>query len=355
MDDSTGRPNPEMVTLARKSRGKSQSELANGIGMTPAAISRYEAGLKEISEPVIALIGDKLDYPIGFFKQTPEVQGPGPDGIFHRKRQSVRVGTLAKAYALAEIRRQETAKLLVACPWEPPPVPAYDVEDFGDPAKVARTVRAMWQLPSGPVFNMTRAMEKGGFVIFAHDFGTRQIDGFSVRSQGAPPMVHMNKDLPPDRWRWTLAHELGHIVLHFDPLIPEKVAEDQANEFASEFLAPAHEIAPLLTGLDTHQLAMLKAEWKISMQALIMRAYQLGTITAKKKTALFTLLTSKGYRTREPEHLSPPAEPVMLPFRMVRYHLTHLGYRRDELLELMAIGEDDFQSYYSDPQDAAAV
>ena len=86
------------------------------------------------------------------------------------------------------------------------------------------------------------------------------------------------------------------------------IIENQADLFAGEFLAPGNEIMPLLGSLTLPKLAGLKLEWKISMQALVMRASHFGTITPSQKQSLFIHLNKGGYRIREPETLDPPRE-----------------------------------------------
>ena len=232
-----------------------------------------------------------------------------------------------------------------------PAFPFYPIEEFDyDVEKVARTVRAAWQLPSGPVFNVTRIVEENGGVIVAHDFDSR-IDGFGCRTIGLPPIFHLNSKLQPDRWRWTLAHEVGHMVMHFEASTPEKEAEHQAHRFAAEFLAPGHELEPKLRRLNMGRLAPLKMEWKISMQALVMRARDLGTIDARQYKSLMVQLSKSGYRTREPINLDPPVELPSRLFEMVQYFEQSLGFSPTELLALLNIGDTDFWAHYRDLDD----
>ena len=139
--------------------------------------------------------------------------------------------------------------------------------------------------------------------------------------------------------------------MHFDPMESPQLVEKQADQFAAEFLAPSQEIRYMLHDLSFQRLAGLKVEWKISMQALIMRAYSLGTITDQQRRSMFTRLSKERYRTREPATLDPPIEPPEMPFKLARFHMTTLEYSREELKEFLAIGESDFQRYYHDPQD----
>ena len=343
--------NPEMIRLARLSRGQSQAQLASLIGVPSSEVSRFESGIRTVTDSLMPRIVDTLGYPISFFTRHPRLEGPGTDVTFHRKRKSVSNTKLNQIYALADIRRLEVEKLLEFGPQEVT-VPDYPVDLFDDdPVKIARSVRAAMRVPPGPIFNVTKTLEQVGSVVVAHDFGTRQVDGFSRRPLMGPPFFHMNVGLPPDRWRWTLAHELGHVVMHPDPLVSPKIVEQQADQFAGEFLAPAAELQPMLFNLSFQRLAGLKLEWKISMQALVMRAYQLGTITGRQRVSMFSRLSKAGYRVREPSTLDPPLEPPERLFQLAKLYMTRLGYSRSELMDLLTIGDLDFQAYYHDPRD----
>ena len=344
--------NPEMIKLARQSRGYTQRELAGLLKIVQPQFSRIEAGTRPVHESTLRALGEVLDYPSYFFMQRPRLEGPGTDATFHRKRQSARKRKLDQVYALAEVRKLEVQKLLewdeVECT-----VPSYPVELFDDdPAKIARTVRAVLGLPTGAIFNMTRTLEQAGCVVVAHNFGSRYIDGFSRPGRTSPHFFHINRDLPPDRWRWTLAHELGHLVMEHDPAGSPKLIEMQANQFAAELLAPGHEILPMLHGLTISKLAGLKLEWKISMQALIERAFNLGTISPTQRRGMHIRLSRAGYKTREPDTLDPAPEPPERLFNLAKEHMTKLEYSRAELMDWLAINDGDFQEYYHDPHDA---
>ena len=296
-----------------------------------------------------------LDYPPEFFTQSASVEGPSISESFHRKRQSLSVPILNQVYALAEIRRLEIQKLLKSWDRAVLTFPNFPIDEYDDNVeKVARTVRALWQIPPGPVTNVTKTIEKDCGVIFEYDFGTRQIDGFSHRSNHTPPIFYLNQNVPPDRWRWTLAHELAHVVMHFAVDRSTKVIEGQANRFAGEFLAPAHELKPQLLELDFQKLAGLKRYWKISMAALVMRAYHVNAITENQRRNMFMRLSKAGYRPREPEVTDPPIERPEFPYRLVQHHLNDLGYTDGELKQLLAISDKDFAAHYHNPHDELA-
>ena len=344
--------NPQMLTLARQSRGLSQTALAAITGVSQAIIAKYEAGVRDVTAEYLALISDALDYPAKFFHQTMGRSGSGSE-IFHRKRARIPVGVLDRLYAEATVLRMEVETLREALVgvFNFERFPFYPIEEFDyEPEKIARTVRATWQLPPGPVFNVTKTVEENGGIVVAHKFD-RRIDGFGCRTMGLPPVFHLNRDLPPDRWRWTLAHEMGHMVMHSEAANPGKEAEEQAHRFAGEFLAPAHQLEPQLRRLNMTKLAPLKMEWKISMQAIVMRARELGSIDEQQHKSLMVQLSKNGYRTREPGNLDPPVERPSLLFEMVQYFEQSMEFSRTELLALLNIRETDFWTYYRDPED----
>ena len=89
-----------------------------------------------------------------------------------------------------------------------------DLAEFGTPEKIATLVRQMWNLLPGPIGNLTRAIEAAGGLVLKCDFGTSKLDAFAQWPSGMPPLFFVNKSAPADRYRYTLAHEIGHIVMH---------------------------------------------------------------------------------------------------------------------------------------------
>lgn len=119
-------------------------------------------------------------------------------GFFHRKQQSLPVRKLHQAHALAEVRRLEITTMLNSLDVTPEGTPEYPIELFeDDPAKIARSMRVAMNIPPGPIYNVTEALERGGCMVVAHDFGTRQIDGFSQRPYFPPTFSVSTLNCPP--------------------------------------------------------------------------------------------------------------------------------------------------------------
>ncbi|HTF66486.1 MAG TPA: ImmA/IrrE family metallo-endopeptidase [Edaphobacter sp.] len=212
--------------------------------------------------------------------------------------------------------------------------------EYGGPAGVARLVRQMWQMPPGPVRDLIQVIEDAGGIVIEFDFGTKQADAISEWVPNSPPIfvLNSNAEISWDRRRLTLAHELGHIILH--KLGPNPQMEDEANEFAAEFLMPRREIKPSLYGLTMAKLRDLKRYWKVSMQALVERAYQLKTITLNQRKYFYISLNKNGHtRVHEPMEFEFLPEKPQLFHSMLRAHLEKLDYSMRELATLLFFEE----------------
>jgi len=333
--------NPEMLSIARESRGLSQSDLAHKVGISQGILSKIENGSKSVSEDLLKRLVTALEYPEKFFFQL----GRRYPGIsYHRKRKTIAQKIVNNVDANVNILRMHFDEFLKNVEIFDNNVPFFrqDEEDM-TPSDIAQAVRHKWMLPRGPIDNLTRVIEEAGCIILHCDFGTRMIDGLSICMPKSPPMMFISKNIPGDRLRFTIAHELGHIVMHE---YPTSRMEEEANEFASEFLMPAQDIIHELSPLSLDRLAILKRRWKVSMQSLLMRASTLRKITDRSKQYLWMQLGQAGYRTHEPVEIE--LEQPTLYREIIDLHLEELGYTIGELSDVININRDEFERIYFD-------
>lgn len=183
-------------------------------------------------------------------------------------------------------------------------VPSFDPLET-PPQAAALMVRAQWRLPAGPVRHLIRWLEAAGCLVFEEDFGTARVDGVS-QWVGDHPVLLVDGLSPTDRKRWTLAHELGHLVPHNGLAVDDP--EGEANEFAAEFLMPEHVIRPELRGLSLGKLHELKQVWGTSMRALVERAAGLGLVGGDDRVELHQTMTARGWKANEPGGDRPAPE-----------------------------------------------
>lgn len=336
--------NPRMIIIARESRGLLQSELAVRLKVSQGKLSKIEGGVVPPSEEFVEAVSAELSYPRAFFEQTSASHGLGTEAYhqLYRRRQALPMKALRRIEAQVNIALMHTAKMLASVQLQADRVvPRLELEEFdGDVERIAAMVRAAWLLPGGPIDNLIEALERAGVLVVPFDFGTDQVDATSLRIPELPPVIFFNRGMPTDRCRFSLAHELGHLVMH--SIVPSASMEEEADRFAAEFLMPARDIAPQLTKFTIARAAQLKPYWKVSMGALLVRAKTLNKISPSQSQRLWMTMSAAGYRTREPRELDLPAERPSVHRELVEFHLRDLGYSLPELCKLVASSDADF-------------
>jgi Zn-dependent peptidase ImmA (M78 family) len=81
------------------------------------------------------------------------------------------------------------------------------------------------------------------------------------------------------------------------------------------------------------KLAAMKPHWRVSMNALLYRAAEIGAIDSRRKSYLWMLMGQSGYRKSEPVVI-PREEPTSLS-QLLNVHQTTLGYRASEIDEIL--------------------
>jgi Zn-dependent peptidase ImmA (M78 family) len=338
--------NPEMLTLARELRGMTQLELAELSRVDNGTISRYEGGLKLVLDHDLEAIADKLGFPTEFFSRTGIRLSSESGEVFHRKRHSLPAKQLHLIHAHLDMLRLNVELLLEKVNAESKfSIPRYNVREFdGKIDLIAALVRAHFKIsPVGPVDNLIETLESAGCLIHKCDFDTDLIDETVQWSESLPPVILVNSRSSSERLRFTLAHMLGHLVMHHDE-IPYPDMEKEADQFAAAFLLPAEAIELELAPVTLEHLLQLKPKWKVSIQALIHRAYDIGMIDETRYKSLFQMLSRAGYRKVEPFPL-PAEEPVRLK-QLFKTFLNDQDYGTEGIAKLLAIHEDDLRDWY---------
>jgi Zn-dependent peptidase ImmA (M78 family)/plasmid maintenance system antidote protein VapI len=330
--------NHDALVLARESRGMSQKDLAREIHIPPAILSRIEHGLKtDITPEVLKRFSEILQYPEGFFFQPGQIV-PISSEFQYRKGASVRALDQKRIEASANLTRWQINLLLRDIEIEKN-IKFFDLDEYGNkPSNVANAVRYYWRIPKGPINNLVEVLEAAGIIIVQMEFGTRFISGFSVYNSEKYPLIFIDKDLPTDRFRFTLAHELAHILMHNTRT---ENAESEAYEFAAEFLMPQYDIKDDLYGINLKKLADLKQYWKVSMAAIAKKAKNNNNIDPEQYKYICMQISKAGYRLKEPVEL-PKENPKLLD-EIINIYFKELGYSIDDLSRLLFLNSEEFR------------
>jgi Zn-dependent peptidase ImmA (M78 family)/transcriptional regulator with XRE-family HTH domain len=335
--------NPKMLMLARESRGWTQGALAERSGVSQPYISRIEKGLKEPTPEKLNALAQALRYSTEALTLDEPVQGV--DALFHRKLKTIPVTTLRQDQAQINLRRIQTRRLLQGIEFDAPNTfPRLDVDEVGGPVEAARLMRRAWRIPFGPVGSVVTCLEDAGGIVVPMRFQTPRVSAAALwPREDQRPMFFINADHNGERQRFTLSHELGHMVLHD---VPEPEYEQQADMFAAEFLMPEREIRPQLEAhrLNLARLLDIKLHWRVSLSAVVKRADTLRVISERQTRSLWQMLNARGFRDTEPFPIEPE-QPTLLR-AAINLHQHEHRYSSGELAAVAMVAEDEFTSLF---------
>ncbi|MDX3188621.1 XRE family transcriptional regulator [Streptomyces sp. MN03-5084-2B] len=346
--------NPQMISLVRDLRRMTQAHLAEAVGVRQGFISMVEAGVRVPSDDVLQLVAGALDCPVDLLEEQAPVRGGEAQDLHFRRRKTLPVTERRRMEAKLHLGYLTVRGLLRGIDYEPSlPLPALGIDDVDSPAEAARLVRRLWRIPTGPILDLTAYLEAAGMFLVPCS-APNKIDAVTRRCEEGWHVTAYNRGMPVDRDRLTRAHELGHLVLH--AAFSGADAEEEANEFAAELLAPAEEIHQHLAGLTTRDLGKLidlRMHWKVSLPFLVHRAADLGCISERQQRSFYQLLNAQGLMHHTVDHRLPPEEPTLLA-RIIDVHHQNHGYTVDDLATAARMTPQRFDRKFGWPAPKAA-
>lgn len=296
----------ERIKRARVAAGLSQREVGERAALSAMAVSKFERGLAKPTSKTLIRLARALGTRTEFFLRPMTVELQQPE---YRKRASLSKKRLARVEAdvLDQVERfLELLSLFPARPvasFEVPATVPKPVTSYAQVEEAALAVREAWHLGHNAIPQLADTLEERGLLVLTTDADdSAKFDGLAA-TVGELPVVVVGADWPGDRQRFTMAHELGHLVL--DGRLPDDLDEEKAcNHFAGAFLVPTptvrHELGARRQRLEPRELYALKHEYGVSMMAWVFRAADAGVIGDVTKKKLFRFFSAKGWRKREP-------------------------------------------------------
>lgn len=307
----------DRLKTARSLRVLTLRDLSDRLGgsPTPAALSQFETEVARPRPTTLRALSEALDVPVEFFARDETVEEQRPAYFRSLRKTSARDREQAAAQAYLVYLFTRALEDHVRLP--PLDVPRIELPLETDPreaAAIAAKVRDYWGVSAGPVKNVVELLESKGIAVVRLAGVNETIDAFSVAA--ARPVVVLGADKgDAARSRFDASHEPGHLVMHGVGACGDKRAEAQAHAFAAEFLMPAEDIADELPRtLNWQRFLALKFEWRVSIQALVRRAHDLGRIDPRTYDQALRTISARGWRrpNGEPGHLGRPEQPTVL-------------------------------------------
>ena len=331
--------NYKQIIFAREYRGYSQTELASKIvGLSQSNLSKYEKGIGPLSTDVLNRIIDFLGFPTDFYEK--KISNIAENAHYRRKkgmtkneRSQIDLSNKLLGYIVDQMGE--------SVEFPDMSFRMIDLEDGYTPETVAQYTRKYLGLKDEPVRNIFSLLERNGIIIIELDYDVDLFDGVSFLTDGGYYVIIINKNFSNDHKRFTLAHELGHLIMHTSNefLISEyRDKEDEANKFASEFLMPSDAISNSLRGLKLQYLVELKRYWLTSMASIVRRAKDLKCITNEKYKYFSIELSRRGYRKSEP--VSVYIDMPNMYNEAYKLHKNELEYSNEEMATAFSLPID---------------
>lgn len=293
---------------ARLMNGLSLQGLADKIDnrITKQSLSKYELGKVIPDSEIIGILSEALgvrpDYFFSDWVLEIDIPENGKLSLFPEKERN-RIVEIAKD----ELGRYlELEQILGIETRFDNPLSGIPIQSFEDIDKAALKLRETWGLGTGPLSNVIELLEDHHVKVLEIE-STEEFDGFCTWVNGRNiPLIVLNKaklNDAPDRKRFTALHELAHLILEVNHL-PDNQKEKFCHAFATAMLIPEERLRIELGGkrskLSFHELAAIKQQYGISMQALVYRAKNLGLISDNYFRQFYAVFNQLGYRKNEP-------------------------------------------------------
>lgn len=318
---------PARLTLARERRAMSKADLAAATGLSPNSISSYESSKRTPTDENVEKLAQATRFPISFFF------GPDPDLV-----EAEAVSFRALARMAAKKRDIVTSSAAIAAEvvdawitehYERPEVRVPDLSDLS-PDLAAEVLRAEWGLGVEPIGSVIQMMEERGVRVYSlaasdTEYDLDDVFGLSMWFDGTP-FVFVNMAMTAERVRFSLLHELGHLVLHRNESTDTRVAEKEANTFAGHLQIPTSVLKAEARSWDSFEdILERKERWGAAAIAYVYRMHEADIIGEWRYRELCVRLR-RDYGKSEPRPIAHSESSELL--RQVFDDLREEGGRR---------------------------
>jgi len=287
---------------ARKMKGFSMQSLADELGVSRNMISKYETGKSLPDSARLIELANILGVKSGFFFRPFSIELEKVD--FRKKtalskKEEQSINEKSKDFLERYIEVEE--HLGIYQEFENP-ILKIEINSIEDIEHAVLELRKKWQLGLNPLSNIFEMLENKGFKIFEVK-ASKSFDGLSSIIANNIPILVINEMSDILRRRFTILHELGHILLQIPENCSYKQIENYCNYFAGSFLIPKQVLIAEL-GIKRHSVILkelidIKEYYGISLQALMYRARNLEIISEQSARRFWQFIRSSADKQKE--------------------------------------------------------
>jgi len=343
----------------RHSRDLTQAQVARKSGISVPTYSKIESG--KVSPRMDTLFKVASAMGVGVHELLAQVRELKAVRFRAQRKLKRRDQVLAKAANWLDdfnyLLRKEDSKPKYTLSQIPAKLVKISTDE--KPVKAARLARESMGLDAEePIHDITGLFAANGIKVLTYTLASDAFFGMSIgESEGGPAIVVNVWDrIPVERWIFSVAHELGHLLLHLHAYDVEVIEEDEqqekeANVFASEFLIPQDGFEKEwreTAGLSLwDRILKVKRIYHVSYKTILYRLVDLGVYKSDvwQKANIFLKKRYKQKITKafEPEKLQEYDFVTDWLDRLVRLAYERKTISRSRASEILDISLDDMR------------
>jgi Zn-dependent peptidase ImmA (M78 family)/DNA-binding XRE family transcriptional regulator len=258
------------------------SEALNGL-VSHNAISKYEKGEMMPDSKVLIAISSVLNVKTDYFLRTQTVE---ISQIEFRKKSSLpikRINAIKESIKDSIERYLELESLLNVQRTFQNPINEIKISNNSDVDYAVEVLLHKWDLGINAIPNVIEMIEDKDIKVIEIEADDK-FDGLSGWANEHIPFIVVNSNFNAERKRFTMLHELGHLLLEVDKnQTTHKELEKFCNMFAGSMLLPRQtiykELGQKRSSISLNELIYLKESYGLSIQAIMARARDLEIIS----------------------------------------------------------------------------
>jgi Zn-dependent peptidase ImmA (M78 family)/transcriptional regulator with XRE-family HTH domain len=291
----------------RLKKNLSMKELADMVGVTNMAISNYESGKRTPDIMILRKLASALGIQVMDFMTIRNQLLHFAHGEF-RRNSTLSKGKQEYLYESLEeyFNRFFTVINILGSTVLPPAPEIHHLSLDSDNQVNAGRLRDWLKLSSeGPINSLVTLLENNGILVYLIEFDDSKFSGING-SANEYPYIAINKNMSPERQRFTITHELVHMAFDWPNNISEKESEKIANGIAGAFLFPEkdanRELGIKRSGIQA-DMQVSAEEFGISMICLAYRARELKIVSEDAYRKFMMTASKLGWRKNEPSRI----------------------------------------------------
>lgn len=281
------------IKQARILQAMSLQDLADRIGVSKQMISKYEKGDSIPSSKMLIKLAKALEVKMDYFFLPSSVE---LGEINFRKKNSFsikKINSLKEKIKIELSNYLEIENILQINNSFENPIKRRKVSSSNDIEEIVSDLRIEWEIGFDPIHNIIQLLEDKEIKIIEINEPENNFDGLATIINGKYPVVVLNKTFSVERKRFTLLHELGHLLLEL-PECDVKFEENICNRFAAEFLFPQNlvikEFGSKRESISFRELVEVQKKYGISIRAIIYRLKDANIFSENRLTEFYKKL-----------------------------------------------------------------